>query len=215
MAKKLSVADILAAARAEKGGSATSPPAEASPAAPAPAPAEEAEPAAEAAPAPATEAKPAAKKPAGAMSMADILAAARAGKAGGAAAAPAAKEAPSPPRQSRLPLAKAAAAAKPAAEAKPAAAAVAAKDTASILAAARKGAKPGPMTKAEAPPKASRSPREEEARSSANAGQAGLCPAASSRCRDSDTPLASWPVWSASPSARRWRLGSRRWPSRI
>lgn len=80
------------------------------------------------------------------MSMADILAAARAGKAGGAApATPAAKEAPktaAAPRPAPAP--------KAAAEAKPTAAAPAAKDTASILAAARKGAKPGPMTKAEA-----------------------------------------------------------------
>ena len=82
------------------------------------------------------------------MSMADILAAARAGKAAGAAA-PAAKEAPKP--AAPKPAApKVAAAAKPAAEAKSAAPAPAAKDTASILAAARKGAKPGPITKAEA-----------------------------------------------------------------
>ena len=145
MAKKLSVAEILAAARAEKAGGA--PPAaaevtsEAEPIASAPAPV------AEAAPAPAA---PAAKKPAGQMSMADILAAARAGKGGGAAA-PIAKEAPKPAAAKPAPAPKAAAAPKSAAEAKPAAtSAASAKDTASILAAARKGAKPGPMTKAEA-----------------------------------------------------------------
>lgn len=83
------------------------------------------------------------------MSMAEILAAARAGKAGGAPAAPAAKETPKPAAPKPAPAPKAAAA-KPSAEAKPAAAATVAKDTASILAAARKGAKPGPITKAEA-----------------------------------------------------------------
>ena len=140
MAKKMSVAEIMAAARAEKAGGAPSPSAEAS----APPAVEDAAPATEEAPAVAAEAKPAAKKPAGPMSMADILAAARAGKAGGTAAAPAAKEAPKPAAP------KPAAAPKVAAEAKPSAAAPAAKDTASILAAARKGAKPGPMTKAEA-----------------------------------------------------------------
>ncbi len=140
MAKKMSVAEIMAAARAEKAGGAPSPSAEAS----APPAVEDAAPATEEAPAVAAEAKPAAKKPAGPMSMADILAAARAGKAGGTAAAPAAKEAPKPAAP------KPAAAPKVAAEAKPAASAAPVKDTASILAAARKGAKPGPMTKAEA-----------------------------------------------------------------
>ena len=82
--------------------------------------------------------------------MAEILAAARAGKSGGAPDAPTAKEAPKPATPKPAPAPKAAAS-KPAAEAKPAAAAVApAKDTASILAAARKGAKPGPISKAEA-----------------------------------------------------------------
>jgi cytochrome b6-f complex iron-sulfur subunit len=137
MAKKLSVAEILAAARAQKAGGA-SPPAAESP------PAEESSPAApataeEAAPAAAPSA-PAVKKPAGPMSVADILAAARAGKSG--AAKPAAPKPAATPKAAAVP--------KPAAEAKPAAAAPAAKDTASILAAARKGAKPGPITKAEA-----------------------------------------------------------------
>jgi cytochrome b6-f complex iron-sulfur subunit len=86
------------------------------------------------------------------MDMAAILAAARAGKSAAPAAAPAAKPAPK-----KEPPVKAAVAEKPAAKAAPAkpagdgnGAAAATKDTASILAAARKGAKPGPMTKAEA-----------------------------------------------------------------
>ena len=90
MAKKMSVAEVLAAARAEKAGGAAPPPAAADSPTPPEAPAAEAAPAAQSAPAPA--AKPAA--PAGkvapggkGMSMADILAAARAGK-GGAAPAP-------------------------------------------------------------------------------------------------------------------------------
>lgn len=104
-----------------------------------------------AAPAPKA-APPAGKAPAGGkgMDMAAILAAARAGKGAGSAPAPAAKPAP----QKEAP-AKAAVAEKPAP--KPAAAktdgngaTAAPKDTASILAAARKSAKPGPMTKAEA-----------------------------------------------------------------
>ncbi len=143
MAKKLSVAEILAAARAEKAGGAPPPAAEvtseAEPIASAPAPVADAAPAA-----------PVAKKSAGQMSMADILAAARAGKGAGAAA-PVAKEPPKPAAAKPAPAPKAAAAPKSAAEAKPSASPTAsAKDTASILAAARKGAKPGPITKAEA-----------------------------------------------------------------
>jgi cytochrome b6-f complex iron-sulfur subunit len=147
MAKKLSVAEILAAARAQKGGDA--PAATPEPASPPPTLSSEEEAAAEPVAAGA-EGKPAAKKPAGQLSMAEILAAARAGKSGAAAATPAAKEAPKPaaPKPAAAPKA---AAPKPAAEAKPAAAGAApVKDTASILAAARKGAKPGPITKAEA-----------------------------------------------------------------
>ncbi|MGV3607740.1 MAG: ubiquinol-cytochrome c reductase iron-sulfur subunit [Planctomycetaceae bacterium] len=142
MAKKMSIEEILAAARAGKGG-------DAKPAAPAPAEASEPAPAAEA-PSGEAPAKPAAAKPVAAggkgMSIADIMAAARAGKgASPAAPAPAAKK---PAAE------KPAAAAKPAAKAEKPAAAVAAdsgpKDTASILNAARKGAKPGPISKAEA-----------------------------------------------------------------
>ena len=138
MAKKLSVAEILAAARAEKAGGTPAPAAEAPPASPETDSTEASTPA----PAPAGP-----KKPAGQMSMAEILAAARAGKAAGAA--PAAKE----PAKAAAPAkpAPAKAAAKPAAETEPAAAAApAVKATASILAAARKGAKPGPVSKAEA-----------------------------------------------------------------
>lgn len=151
--KKMSVADILAAARKADSGGGSKPPAESAPpesAPPAEAPAASEPAAAE----PVAEKKPAAPKPAakpGAMSVADILAAARASDKGGAkpAAAAAAKEKPAPkPAAAEKP--KPAAPAKAAAE-KPAAAAAAstAIDTSSILAAAR-AAKPGPMSKTEA-----------------------------------------------------------------
>jgi cytochrome b6-f complex iron-sulfur subunit len=154
MAKKMSVEEILAAARAEKakGGGASLTPAQAQP--PAESADQEQEPAT-ASSSPASSASAGGKVAPGGkgMSMADILAAAR-GKPG---AAPAAK-----PAAAKAAAPKPAAAAKPAAEkvAKPAAkessgAAAAQKDTASILAAARTGAKPGPMTKAEAAAKAS------------------------------------------------------------
>jgi cytochrome b6-f complex iron-sulfur subunit len=145
--KKMSVAEILAAARAEKGGAAPAPAAEE----PQSEAVSDAPASAEASAAPAE--KPAAKKPAAAKtaaggrpSVADILAMARQ-KGGGEEAAPAAK-----------PAAKPAAAAKPAPAkaAKPAPAGGKTgvqRDTASILAAARAGAKPGPVSKAEAPPR--------------------------------------------------------------
>ncbi len=135
--KKMSVAEILAAARAQGGGNE------------APAPAEAAAPeAAVAAPAEAVDkpaAKPAVKSAGGARpSVADIMAMARANKSEAPAAA--------------KPAAAKAAAAKPAADkpaaakaAKPAAKPAMARDTASILAAARAGAKPGPVSKADAP----------------------------------------------------------------
>jgi cytochrome b6-f complex iron-sulfur subunit len=160
MAKKLSVEEILAAARAEKskGGVASPSPDAPSPAAEASAAEAAAAPAVEVAAAQVNEGSPEVSAPSGkavagkftpggkGMSMADILAAARA-KPG---AAPAAKPAAPKPAAVAKPAVEKPAA-KPAA-AKPAAkeAAVVAKDTASILAAARKGAKPGPMTKAEA-----------------------------------------------------------------
>jgi len=139
--KKMSVAEILAAAR--KGSSASPPSGEPEAAAPV-----AGQPAAEAAPvAEAPASKPAAK-PATAggarPSVADILAAARAAKGAGAAPAPVAeKPKPAPKPAAEKPAAKpAAAAAKPAGPVE--------KDTGSILAAARGEKKPGPITKAEA-----------------------------------------------------------------
>ena len=160
MAKQMSVQEILAAARAEKakGGAATPAPAEASSAA-----ASESRSTSESAPAPVA-VPPAGEKvaPGGkGMSMADILAAARAGKGG---AKPAIAEKPVKPAVAEKP-AKAPVAEKPAPKpaAKPVAAkdgdgAAAPKDTASILAAARTTAKPGPMSKAEAAAKAAPAP---------------------------------------------------------
>lgn len=168
--KKMSVAEILAAARkadSKNGGGAESAPAPAQAASVNESANEsasaEVQASAPAADSPAVaEAPPAAKKPVakpaagGArLSVAEMLAAARAEKSGGAAApkaaapkpaaAPVAKESPKP-----------APAAKPAAKAAPAVAAKAAapKDTGSILAEARSGVKPGPMSKAEAAAKA-------------------------------------------------------------
>jgi cytochrome b6-f complex iron-sulfur subunit len=137
--KKLSVAEILAAARAADAKGAAPPTSvesgAAEPVAAEPAPSK----------APAQPAAPAAAG--GRPSVAEIMALARAKKAAeGAAAQPAAAEKP-------------AAAAKPATKAaasKPAVPVAAARkgverDTASILAAARAAAKPGPVSKAEAP----------------------------------------------------------------
>lgn len=132
--KKLTVAEILAAARKADapGGAAEAPKAEA--------PAEEAAPAEAPAAKPAA---PAAKKAAagGARpSVAEMMAMARGGGAG-APAAPKEKPAAKP----ATPVAKAAPAKKeaPVAKSEPV-------ETQSILTAARAGAKPGPMTKAEA-----------------------------------------------------------------
>jgi cytochrome b6-f complex iron-sulfur subunit len=155
--KKMSVAEILAAARSSdgKGGAA---PADPTPAAESAA----AQPAAEetAEKVTAEKPKPAAKPAAGGgrPSVADIMAMARAKKEAGEA--PAAK--PVAAKPAAAPSAKSAAA-KPAA--KPVAATGAAKtgvqrDTASILAAARAGAKPGPMSKADAPSRPAPKPRE-------------------------------------------------------
>jgi len=151
--KKMSVAEILAAARAKDGGGSAKPAPAANP--PAPESESEASPAAESEAAPKAKPapKPAAAKAAGGArpSVADILAAARANKSAGGEAAPAEKPKP-------------AASEKPKPAAKPAAAAALSKeavasapktgvqrDTASILAAARGGAKPGPVSKADAP----------------------------------------------------------------
>ncbi|MFM7291926.1 MAG: ubiquinol-cytochrome c reductase iron-sulfur subunit [Planctomycetia bacterium] len=144
--KKMSVAEILAAARAKDGGGG-------SPAAPAEPPVADAESAVEAAalakPKPAA-AKPAAAKAAGGgrPSVADILAAARANKTEATPAA-AAAEKPKPAAADKPKPAAKPAAAKPAAATAPKTGVQ--RDTASILAAARAGAKPGPVSKAEAP----------------------------------------------------------------
>jgi len=149
--KKMSVAEILAAARAQKAGgdSGGEPAAEAAPPATEPPAAEAAEPAATPAPA----AKPATGKGGGRPSVAEIMKLARQK----AAAEPAAAEKPAV-----KPAAKAATA-KPAAKAaeKPAAPQMAAlpRDTASILAAARSGSKPGPVSKADAPSSAQPKPK--------------------------------------------------------
>lgn len=129
---KMSVADMLAAARGEKtggtGGDPQTPQKEAAaqPAAP--------------------DSGPPEKIDRGAMSVADMLAAARGEKSGGAA--PAAKPKPKSAAKPKAAPAKAKGAAAKPAKTGP-------MDTSSILAAARSGAsKPGPITKAEAAAKA-------------------------------------------------------------
>jgi cytochrome b6-f complex iron-sulfur subunit len=139
---KMSVADILAAARkadakgeapgAGDGAEEQSTAADAAPVA------------GEDAPAPATKAKPATKPGGGRLSVAEMLAAARGEKQGGAAPAAKAQEKPAA-KAAAPPAAKAAPAKK-----EPAAAKAVPVETQSILAAARKGTKPGPMTKAQA-----------------------------------------------------------------
>lgn len=131
--KKMSVADILAAARAADGGAEK-------PADAAPPPAAAEQPAGGEKPTSAP--KPIPKPGAGGRpSVADMMAMAR-GEKSGAAKPPAAKA----PAEKPKPAEKPAAAAKAKSEPAPAAA----RDTASILAAARKSDKPGPITKAEA-----------------------------------------------------------------
>ena len=132
--KKMSVADILAAARKSDGGDSAA----GSSDAPADQPAAS-EPVAE---------QPAAEKPtaipksgSGRPSVADMMAMAR-----GEKSAPAKSEAKPAAKAAAKPVAKAEAKAKPAVKAEP----KGPRDTASILAAARKQSKPGPMTKAEA-----------------------------------------------------------------
>jgi cytochrome b6-f complex iron-sulfur subunit len=135
--KKKSVADILAAARKadSKGGAESAPPADAE---------EVAQTGAESAPAEKPAAAPVKKAAGGARpSVAEMMAMARGEKAA-ALAAPKEKPAPKPAAAKAAPAKKEAAAAK----SEPV-------DTQSILAAARKDAKPGPMTKAEAQAKAS------------------------------------------------------------
>jgi cytochrome b6-f complex iron-sulfur subunit len=146
--KKMSVAEILAAARAADAKGAAATPA----AAPDPIgeelPAEQA-----AAEKPAAKPKPAAAGAGGRPSVADILAMARAKKEGGEPAA----ASPAGPKPAPKPAAKAAAT-KPAAP-KDGPKTGVQRDTASILAAARAGAKPGPVSKAEAPPRPAPRPK--------------------------------------------------------
>ena len=140
--KKMSVADILAAARKADGGAASeeSTPAEAA------APAES--PAAKPSSKPAGKAKPAKSASGGRLSVAEMMAMARAEKEGG--------QPPAAKKQAGKPAAKKAAAAKPAAaKAGPSEP----RDTASILAAARKSSKAGPMSKAEAAAKTKANPK--------------------------------------------------------
>ncbi len=150
--KKMSVAEILAAARAQKaGGGESSPPAESEPASAADNAAEttaaaSSEVAAAEAPAAPAAATPAVAKGGARPSVAEIMKLAR---------QKAAAEAPAEAAPAK-PAAKAAAPKPAAAKAsgdKPAAPKMAAmpRDTASILAAARAGAKPGPVSKADAP----------------------------------------------------------------
>lgn len=144
--KKMTVAEMLAAARKADGGGGA-PDGESAAAAPM-SPAEGAAPQAAPTAAASSGEKPKAiPKPgaAGRPSVAEMMAMARAGQAGGAA--PVAKPAAAKPQAVEKP--KSAPKAKPVA-AEAAAAPVEARDTASILAAARKKDRPGPMSKAEA-----------------------------------------------------------------
>lgn len=158
--KKMSVAEILAAARKRDGnGGATPEPAGEVPA-PEPAGSVEAAPeeaVAEAAgpepSSPEPAAKPAKPKPAaagGRPSVSDILAAARANKDAPAAAAKPAAPKPAAAKPAPKPAAKPAAEKAAEKPVKAPAAGSGIRDTASILAEARGGVKPGPMSKAEA-----------------------------------------------------------------
>jgi cytochrome b6-f complex iron-sulfur subunit len=179
--KRMSVAEILAAARAQKEGAA-----EAAPATRKQSPTESGGDAGEAAapaakksvPTKASEPKAPAAKSAGGSgrpSVAEIMALARAKKDG--ASQPAEKPAAAAAKSAEKPAAKAAA--KPAA-AKAAPKAAAVRDTASILAAARAGTKPGPTSKADAPPgllaRAAAAPRSKEAAAPAKAVTAKAVP---------------------------------------
>jgi len=145
---KMSIEEMLAAARAEKSGGtkpATEKPATEKPAAEKPAADKPAAGEAAGVAQPKSAAKPGKPVDAKSLSVAEMLAAARAEKGAGQEK-PAAKPAAKPAGD--------AAAAKPAGAAKPAAAkspaAVGPMDTSSILAAARKADKPGPISKSEA-----------------------------------------------------------------
>ncbi|MCH2114995.1 MAG: Rieske 2Fe-2S domain-containing protein [Pirellulales bacterium] len=142
--KRMSVEEMLAAARKADGGSQTPDSTDAAPADPPPV---DSTPAAESAPAKPVPAKSASG---GRPSVAEMLAMARAEKSGGAV--PAEKK-PSPGKSSSGKDA-----AKPAAKKTVAATSAEPRDTASILAAARKASKAGPMSKAEAAAKSKADP---------------------------------------------------------
>ena len=141
--KKMSTAEILAAARAAKAAK--------SEAAEAPPPADVTDTPAPKAAAP----KPAAAKPAGAAggrpSVAEIMALARAKKEAEQGGGPATPADPPAPKPAAAKTAVAKAPADKPAVAKAAAPKSLTRDTASILAAARTGSKPGPVSKADAP----------------------------------------------------------------
>jgi len=149
--KKMSVAEILAAARKADGGQRGAAPAqEPAPETEAAAPVEPVEEPAVAEPAAAPKTPAPKLAPGQRPSVADILAMARANKTAEPAKPAEAKK----PKPEAKPAAKPAAAAKGAAAAKAATKAPAARlDTSSILAAARAVHKPGPVSKAEAPKK--------------------------------------------------------------
>lgn len=157
--KKMSVAEILAAARKQDSNTSDAPaetgapPAAAADASPGNAVEQTAAPAASEAAAVETAAAPKPKPAAGGArpSVADILKAAREAR-GGAAPAAKAEAKPAEPKAAPKPAAAKAAPKAPAAKAEGAApkGATGVKDTASILAAARKQQKPGPVSKAEA-----------------------------------------------------------------
>jgi len=150
--KKMSVADILAAARKNASGeAAASEPAATEPASAAPAeagsPPETSPPTTPETPAEKPAAKPAAAKGAGGRpSVAEMMAQARAAKAGGTAAP--ATPAPAAPKEKPVAAEKPKPAPKPAAAEKSSAESPI--ETASILSAARTTHKPGPVSKAEA-----------------------------------------------------------------
>jgi cytochrome b6-f complex iron-sulfur subunit len=140
--KKMSVEDILAACRTADGASSSAPPATS--------PAESGPGTKQGGSAKATSSGTATAKKPSEMSVADVLAAARgqssAKSTGDAAAGGTAKTPGAKPK----PAAKEAAQPKVSAKSAVSAAKLAPMDTSSILAAARSGAKPGPMSKAEA-----------------------------------------------------------------
>ena len=149
--KKMSVAEILAAARAAngKGGAEQTAPVESS----APEASADAAPAEKPAAKPKAAAKPAAAGAAGRPSVAEIMAMARAKKEAGEPAA----EKPAAPKPAAKAPASKPAAAKAAPQDGPKTGVQ--RDTASILAAARAAAKPGPVSKAEAPPRPAPRPK--------------------------------------------------------